>query len=140
MSTSTTKTTQKAQPVRNVQAYIAAAMIVITALGGISWATHPDWSTILATLLPALGAAYAAYQAKALPEKVVPVEDTAVYVDQDGNSVAGPASPLPNGTPAVSADPNAAPDPAPADDITVADTSDTKSDAATYNPQHGAPE
>lgn len=100
--------TPKAQPVRNVQGIIAAALVIVTALGAISWADNPDWSTVAATLLPALGAAYAAYQAKALPEKVVPIEDTAVYVDADGNSVAGPASPLPDGVPAESATPDAA--------------------------------
>lgn len=95
-------TNQKAQPVRAVQAIIAGASVIITALGAINWAQSPSWTAVLVTLLPALSAAYAAYQAVMLPQKVVPLEDTAVYVDEHGKSVAGPASPLTNGTPAKS--------------------------------------
>lgn len=93
MSTTTDQGTQKAQPVRNVQGIAAALQLVVTVLAGINWAMHPSWASVLVTLLPALGTLYSAIQAYFLPQKVVPLEDTAKYVDAQGNMVAGPAAP-----------------------------------------------
>lgn len=89
---------QKTQPVRIVQGVIAAVSVVVTALGAVSWADNPSWTTVVLTVLPALSAAYAAYQAVVLPQKVVPVKDTASYIDVNGKEVAGPASALPDGS------------------------------------------
>lgn len=109
----------KPQPVRIVQAIIAAISVIATALGAISWADRPSWPTVLVTLVPALSAAYAAYQAVMLPQKVVPVQDTVSYIDETGTEVAGPSSSLPIGQP-VAQQPKSEPAPLP-----MAPTDDT---------------
>lgn len=115
MSTNAPTPYTKPQPVMIVQAIIAAGSVVITALGAINWADHPSWPAVAVTLLPALSAAYTAYQAIMLPKKVVPLSDTVHYIDENGQTVDGPAAPpaLSNVV-GMSTQPETPADPAPA--------------------------
>ena len=97
------KPAQKTQPVRNVLAVLAVLGVVVTSLQGIDWASHPSWQSIVGTLVSALMTAFGAYMIKYLPTQVVPFIDALIYRDASGNSVARPAAPLPNGTPAKAA-------------------------------------
>lgn len=99
----TAKSKQKAQPVRNTQVILTVIGALVTILSGVNWADNPSWQSILNTVISGGLTVATTYLAKYLPTQVVPLEDASVYVDENGQSVAGPASPLPNGTPAKSA-------------------------------------
>lgn len=100
MSNDTPRAMQKTQPVRNMQLILMAVGVVATALQAVNWADHPSWQSVAGTVVSALFTAFSGYLSKWLPGLVVPLRDTAVYVDQNGNSVAGPAAPIPDGQPA----------------------------------------
>lgn len=88
---------KKSQPVVMLGAVIAALSFMIDSLQ----ALFKDNPTIVLVLsvVGIVVAGLAIFKDQWLKEQVVPFKDTATYIDQNGNMVAGPASPLPDGTP-----------------------------------------
>lgn len=88
----------KPQPVRNVQRIVMAANAVVTALAGVTLISGQVWVAWVIAVWGLFMVGYNAYQSDALPQRVVPLEDTAAYINEAGTVVAGPASPITNGS------------------------------------------
>ena len=79
---------QKSRPVVITFA-ILAGLQVITSATGLSDIVPAEWLFLLGILVAAVQVGMTFY----VQNVVVPVKDTAAYVDQEGNLVPGPASP-----------------------------------------------
>jgi len=88
---------KKSQPVVVLGAVIAALTFIIDSLQAL-FKDNPTIVLIL-SVVGIVVAGLAIFKDQFLKMRVVPVEDTATYIDQKGQLVAGPASPLPDGTP-----------------------------------------
>lgn len=82
----------KPQPVLVAASLLAALTAVVGGLAGLG--VDNKIVAIVTVLLAALNVAVGVY----VKGEVVPFDDTATYVNTAGELVAGPASPLPDGT------------------------------------------
>lgn len=68
---------------------ILAGLQVLTNATGLSDVVDPKWVFLIGILVAAVQTGMTFY----VQNQVVPLQDTAAYVDTHGNTVAGPASP-----------------------------------------------
>ena len=92
---------QKSQPVRTVEAIGAGWATLITVLAGSALLADNELVKWVLFVLSVGLAVFKAVMAVLLPQATVPYQDAVAYINQNGDPVAGPASPLPNGTPVV---------------------------------------
>lgn len=76
---------------------IAALTFMIDSLQAL-FKDNPQVVLIL-SVVGIIVAGMAIFQSRVVESETVPLKDAAVYIDQSGNAVAGPAAPLPDATP-----------------------------------------
>lgn len=96
MSSNSPTPRTKPQPVIILGALVAALTFAIDSLQAI-FKDNPTVVLVL-SVVGVLVAAAALFKDRYVRDSVVPLQDTATYINEAGETVAGPASPLPDGT------------------------------------------
>lgn len=96
MSSNSPTPRTKPQPVIILGALVAALTFAIDSLQAI-FKDNPTVVLVL-SVVGVLVAAAALFKDRYVRDSVVPLQDTATYINEQGQTVAGPASPLPDGT------------------------------------------